>query len=1257
MNSFHKISLGIVFGLAALFVVNHARAQLNVLSTLSCSGIGVTAVCNAQCSSGNSFTENRSFYFNGGFIGGGSTWDDVISFSATLNGSIVASGTGGTATCDQNASGGSGSLPAPSIYTGWQDNDTVAVNLQALNKKNDPSNPTPWGGSTNYVVYSVSCGGGQFTLNSVCTWVDGRIGASLTNCREDDPCSPVITWTMNAGLDAYVTRNSLPWSTANSGSQADSNLPAGTYIYQIFVQDGAGTYLGTDGVTVTVDPPPPPSPPICSPNPASVPVNQNITFTGSSGDGTYIWTAPGGSPSSGSGVNFTTQYNVATSYQVKVTSGDGQSGVCSVTVTAGPPPVDCTPNGIQAVLTGSPVNFQVSGGAAPYNWSAPGANSTSQVSPTTLVATYNSPGNYTVTVTDSIPSSDSCSVTVSNTLSPPSCSATPSSVAVNQSVTFTGSSGDGTYIWSAPGGSPSSGAGVNFPTQYNSAGSYTVTVTSSGQSASCPVTVTSSAIPTISCPSPSTKGPPPQSFTFSVSGGTGAIEWKFKRSTDPSFGGVVGSASSWTSGFPLGNFEVGVWVGGVFGGQCVVNVISSVGPPPPLLPPPPPGGIDMHVQNYWHIPSVSPEYQVGRDYDNDGEMDYDDSLILANVAGGSATCPSGKDCSPSVSAYLSYLQQPISISIAYLNGTLGNRTTLDATMWATSSNLGSSFVRRGCDTNLLTNPPCWDTWDINNNYGYVSASPTGTRYKRTQYLYQYQYLSNCTLGNHNGTYIYPDPSWQTCPAPPSATYDDNDGLTASDFAYDPGCTSVISNIFGYLPLENCPASGPYPLPVGASYYAAHGASLYPNWQPPIPPLFTTTWFWSAGSQPMGSRLVLNVIPPSCSAIFCVILNGATNGQGNGAGTWAQAVTGNAPLTNVTDFWSRLDRRQAFVSYNFYCNRSDAGTNIGTPDFVSGPVVQSNLGRSDNSYIALNRCNYSAPGTYTAKVIATVSAYTAEARIPITVIAPPPPPAAPSNFQADNSTCGQVSLTWTDNSANETGFHIWRNPPNNPPNISYQGTDYNQAATLGANTNSYVSGPASDAPSPGNSYSYIVTSYNTSVESAVSGQNYSGTVQVNACSPNLSLSTISINQVNGVAYTNQPIKNGDLVRFRIAMSNTGSAPAANLYVVHTALKNLTYANYAVCSGCTSPATPSVINPGSQQTVRWNRASDLGDKLNDGNNWNLDFEVTVSSNSTQPVDFFQNQAVIYYDGGSYAVPGGPWLMQTGNATVPIFREVAP
>jgi uncharacterized repeat protein (TIGR01451 family) len=89
-----------------------------------------------------------------------------------------------------------------------------------------------------------------------------------------------------------------------------------------------------------------------------------------------------------------------------------------------------------------------------------------------------------------------------------SCAPTNQTVFTGQNATLQASGGTGSYAWSAPGGSPSSGTGSSFFVSYGSAGSRTVTVTSgTDRSATCIVTVAATPTPTAATPTPPPQAP------------------------------------------------------------------------------------------------------------------------------------------------------------------------------------------------------------------------------------------------------------------------------------------------------------------------------------------------------------------------------------------------------------------------------------------------------------------------------------------------------------------------------------------------------------------------------------------------------------------------------------------------------------------------------------------------------------------------------------------------------------------------------
>jgi phosphatidylinositol-3-phosphatase len=82
----------------------------------------------------------------------------------------------------------------------------------------------------------------------------------------------------------------------------------------------------------------------------------------------------------------------------------------------------------------------------------------------------------------------------------------------------------------------------------------------------------------------------------------------------------------------------------------------------------------------------------------------------------------------------------------------------------------------------------------------------------------------------------------------------------------------------------------------------------------------------------------------------------------------------------------------------------------------------------------------------------------------------PVPAAPGNLSATAVSASQINLTWTDNSANETGFHIYR---------STNGTTFVLVGAVGSGTTSF----ANTGLQRNTKYYYRVRAFNASGESA------------------------------------------------------------------------------------------------------------------------------------------------------------------------------
>lgn len=292
------------------------------------------------------------------------------------------------------------------------------------------------------------------------------------------------TATATGGTGTYSWAAPGGTVATGGGTNFTTSYPAsGSYTMTVT----SGTQTAQCNVTV-----PPVEPPlVCAPPSQTAAIGQIAPMSATGGNGTYSWSAPGGSTTTGTGAAFSTSYNAAGTYTATVTSGS-QSQQCTVTV---PPPTQtlaCTPP-TQTATIGSPVNFQTVGNATgPFTWTATGSN-TPTGNGTTFTTAYAAPGSYSVTVTNGTITSQPCVVTIPQP-TPLVCTPASQNSLIGAIVNMSATGGTGSYTWSAPGGSTTTGSGATFGTSYPAAGFYTATVTSGGQTAQCTV-----AIPVNSC--------------------------------------------------------------------------------------------------------------------------------------------------------------------------------------------------------------------------------------------------------------------------------------------------------------------------------------------------------------------------------------------------------------------------------------------------------------------------------------------------------------------------------------------------------------------------------------------------------------------------------------------------------------------------------------------------------------------------------------------------------------------------------------
>ena len=303
-------------------------------------------------------------------------------------------------------------------------------------------------------------------------------------------------------------------------------------------------------------------------------------------------------------------------------------------------------------------------------------------------------------------------------------------------------------------------------------------------------------------------------------------------------------------------------------------------------------------------------------------------------------------------------------------------------------------------------------------------------------------------------------------------------------------------------------------------------------------------------------------------------------------------------------------------------------------------------------LTLTASSSATPGTYTITVTGTSGTLTRTSSF--TLVVNPTPPIAPSVVATDNAPCELIRYRWMDKATNEAGFRVYRSAPSVNPTIVENLSTFtliNGSAPAQVGTDTW-SAWYTNLSAPGGGPNGLNRFHKCGLVGFAAGGGsatvFSGSALNQRCVPDMTLSTFTRLLINGQPFTNQVVEAGDVLTLRVTISNTGTAVATNVFVDYDNLKNIEYETGSVTA--TSPNSPSPTS--GTDPVRFNASNNLGTKAIGGTPWYLDFNVTVDSQSIQAVDFYQGRVTIYYDGGSYTITGGPWIMKSGVARTPKF-----
>ncbi len=394
------------------------------------------------------------------------------------------------------------------------------------------------GGSINATtgVYTAPASSGTVTVT-----VTDNLGSTANSLVTINPALAISPTSQTVLVNSTVTLSAsggvTPYTFSIVSGTGSINSTTGDYATP--ASNGSATVRVTDNVgntanaIVTIT-----SAMSISPASITLAVNNTTTFTVSGGTGPYTYSTVSGTGTINSSTGVYTAPASSGSATVRVTDSLGATGDASVTVNSA---LSISPASQTMGINGT-LNFSASGGVVPYSYSI--VSGSGSVNSSGVFTAAASPGTTVVRVTDNVGNTANSTVTITSGLSISPASTT---LAVNNTITFTGSSGSSPYTYSVVSGTGTINSSTGVYTAPASSGSATVRVTDS-------LSVTADASVTINpalAITPSSKvlavnntfafsandGVSP--YTFSIVSGGGSIDSSSGLYTAPATAGSV----------------------------------------------------------------------------------------------------------------------------------------------------------------------------------------------------------------------------------------------------------------------------------------------------------------------------------------------------------------------------------------------------------------------------------------------------------------------------------------------------------------------------------------------------------------------------------------------------------------------------------------------------------------------------------------------------------------------------------------------
>lgn len=400
---------------------------------------------NLEICSGQSTTLNTSIYnqYN---------WSDAAgnNLGNGLNISVNAGGAYSVTITDGNNCTASVStnvienpLPTPLINA----DTTICAGETSLLDVGNYSNYNWSNGATSSSISTTTAGQFEVTV----TDINGCTQSTTTNIIVYPTPTPTISGTFTvctqdtATLIADSVYTNYAWTPAANNNDTIFTTNAGSY--SLIVTDTNGCTQSTSTL-ITLNPLPTPT----ISGDTVICVYETTTFDAGNYSN-YNW-------SNGS-TNASISLNIANQYSVTVTDSNGCTATVSQSLYVNPQPTP-TITGPSGFCTGTNFALHATAGYTAYNWSNGGG--------TDSIATFNSPGNYTVTVTNSNNCTQSAAFNILENQNPVPLISGSDSVCFNTVFKLMATPGYAAYTWSNSGGNIDSAS-------FNLSGMYSLSVT------------------------------------------------------------------------------------------------------------------------------------------------------------------------------------------------------------------------------------------------------------------------------------------------------------------------------------------------------------------------------------------------------------------------------------------------------------------------------------------------------------------------------------------------------------------------------------------------------------------------------------------------------------------------------------------------------------------------------------------------------------------------------------------------------------